>query len=125
MQSLNRMDYLIGHLENLNSLNDRSAHISADISPEEGDAKEEEPPGRAARSKGKSEKTDTSGVSDMFTSAARDVFRRARNLYAGVLGIINPSDGHPQQEHTPDWAWFRPISFNRQSWIDIWPELHI
>jgi len=121
MQAASRMEQLTGRLDHLNSLLD-----PAGLAGEEGDPKEEEPPGRRARSKGgKSGKTGQSGIADMFTRAARDVFRRIHNAYAGVLGIINPSDGHPQQEMVPDFGWFRPLSHNNATWVLYWPELEI
>jgi hypothetical protein len=122
MQAANRSDELVAGLEYLNSLLDPNT----DIGPDEGDAQEEEPPGQSGRSKGgKSGKTDQSGVADMFTRAARSVFRRIHKAYAGVLGLINPSDGHPQQELVPDFGWFRPLSYNNATWVLYWPELEI
>jgi hypothetical protein len=125
MEYANGRDALVGRLERLNSI------IKSPTAPtilDDVEAVEEEPPGRSARSKGKSGKSgtgDQSGVVDMFSRAAQKVFRRIHNAYAAILGKADPSDGHPQQEHCPDWAWFRPISHNRQAWIDTWPELQV
>lgn len=45
--------------------------------------------------------------------------------YASVIGVIDPSDGHPQEEHTPDFGWFRPLAHNNQTWVLYWPELEV
>lgn len=39
--------------------------------------------------------------------------------------VIEPSDGHPQEEMTPDFCWFRPLSYNVNSWVLYWPELEV
>ena len=36
-----------------------------------------------------------------------------------------PSDSHPQQEHCPDYFWFRRPDHNIQMWVDAWPEIAI
>ena len=50
-------------------------------------------------------------------------------IYEGILssirGVIEPSDGHPQEELTPDFGWFRPLSFNNSTWVLYWPELEV
>jgi hypothetical protein len=45
--------------------------------------------------------------------------------FASVVGIINPSDGHPQEEHTPDFGWFRPLAHNNPTWVLYWPDLEV
>jgi hypothetical protein len=47
------------------------------------------------------------------------------DLFAAVQGIIHPSDGHPQEEHTPDFGWFRPLAHNNATWVLYWPELEV
>ncbi|HUY68125.1 MAG TPA: hypothetical protein VMV79_02355 [Alphaproteobacteria bacterium] len=42
-----------------------------------------------------------------------------------VLGLTQPSDGHPQEEMVPDFAWFRPLAHNNQTWVLYWPELTV
>lgn len=46
-------------------------------------------------------------------------------FFASILGIINPSDGHPQEEHAPDFGWFRPLAHNNPTWVLYWPELEV
>ncbi|MBV8060324.1 MAG: hypothetical protein JO126_04370 [Alphaproteobacteria bacterium] len=41
------------------------------------------------------------------------------------FGVIEPSDGHPQEEMTPDFGWFRPLSYNVPTWVLYWPELEV
>jgi hypothetical protein len=43
----------------------------------------------------------------------------------GVLGVCQPSDGHPMQELVPDFGWFRPLAHNNQTWIMYWPDLTV
>lgn len=46
-------------------------------------------------------------------------------LRSSVLHGGDPSDGHPQEELTPDFAHFRPLSHNNQTWLNYWPELEV
>jgi hypothetical protein len=73
-------------------------------------------------------------VASLFCKAAKEVsmwpeeFRKtgeADELFASVIGIIHPNDGHPQEEMTPDFAWFRPLSANNPTWVLYWPELEV
>lgn len=54
---------------------------------------------------------------------------KGKGIYEGILssirGVIEPSDGHPQEELTPDFGWFRPLSFNNTTWVLYWPDLEI
>ncbi|MDP9127318.1 MAG: hypothetical protein M3N08_03515 [Pseudomonadota bacterium] len=73
-------------------------------------------------------------VKSLFVRAAKELtmwpaqLRKAGevdDLFASVIGIINPSDGHPQEEHTPDFGWFRPLAHNNPTWVLYWPELEV
>ncbi len=73
-------------------------------------------------------------IRPLYMLAAMEVCLHAEQLkkkgiYEGVLssirGIIEPSDGHPQEEHTPDFGWFRPLSHNNTTWVLYWPDLEI
>ncbi len=52
-------------------------------------------------------------------------FRRNKTQSPQSLTLIEPSDGHPQEEQTPDFAWFRPLSHNVPTWVLYWPELMV
>ena len=73
-------------------------------------------------------------IVSMFRRAAKEVciwpqqLRESGELdgmFASVIGIIDPSDGHPQEEHTPDFGWFRPLAHNNPTWVLYWPELEV
>ncbi|MDE1900457.1 MAG: hypothetical protein KGI37_02290 [Alphaproteobacteria bacterium] len=66
------------------------------------------------------------GLAGLFGAAGRLMFfRRRADGRSGILGIIHPSDGHPQEELTPDFNWFRPLSYNNPTWTLYWPELTV
>lgn len=44
---------------------------------------------------------------------------------AAIMGISEPSDGHPNEELTPDFSLFRPLSHNVATWVLYWPELTV
>jgi len=52
-------------------------------------------------------------------------FRRSGAERPRIVGITHPSDGHPQEELTPDFGWFRALSYNNPTWTLYWPELII
>jgi hypothetical protein len=53
------------------------------------------------------------------------ILRALRRLMPTLLSGGAPSDGHPQQEQTPDFCWFRPLAHNNPTWILYWPDLAI
>ena len=61
---------------------------------------------------------------ELFGAAAAGLtFRGTEGRRPSNLGIIHPSDGHPMQELSPDFNWFRPLSWNNPTWTLYWPEL--
>lgn len=75
-------------------------------------------------------------ITSLFARAAQEICmspeqrRKAGNsevdgMFASIIGIIDPSDGHPQEEHTPDFGWFRPLAHNNTTWVLYWPELEV
>ena len=114
-----RIDYLLQRLANMNSLLDM-------IGP---DNEDEQTEGRSRRSggEGKGKKSGggkKGGNGGLFGAVMGEMFfRRNGEQKARILGIIHPSDGHPQEELTPDFNWFRPLSYNNPTWTLYWPEL--
>ena len=49
----------------------------------------------------------------------------AYDQVTGNLVVGEPSDGHPQEELTPDFQLYRPLSFNNPTWTLYWPDLII
>ena len=101
----NHMDYLMYRVHTMNDL--------GDLRPEE---REEE--AGAAQKKKKTDGFFGSAMSEMF-------FRREGATRPRIVGITHPSDGHPQEELTPDFGWFRALSYNNPTWTLFWPELII
>jgi hypothetical protein len=73
-------------------------------------------------------------IQPLFRLAAMEVCMwpdqlKRSGIYEGILssirGVIEPSDGHPQEELTPDFGWFRPLSFNNSTWVLYWPDLEV
>jgi hypothetical protein len=60
---------------------------------------------------------------EICNTPAQLMGRTYSSYFASILGITNPSDGHPQEEMTPDFGWFRQLAHNNQTWINYWPEL--
>ncbi len=115
MKTETRMDCLMQRLYDFNDLTDMRQDPIVDEAADT-DAKEKKKRG------GKS-----GGGQDGFFSAAvgEILFRRNSTKRPGILGIIHPSDGHPQEELSPDFGWFRPLSFNNATWTLYWPDLII
>ncbi len=76
---------------------------------------------------GKGDKSGSGSGGGLFGLASTAITFRADGgpRQPSVLGIIHPSDGHPMQEHCPDFNWFRPLTFNNNTWTLYWPELII
>jgi len=71
-------------------------------------------------------RTGKGGKDGIFGAVTNELFFRAdRSRRPQVVGVIHPSDGHPQQEHCPDFNWFRPLTWNNPTWTLYWPELII
>jgi len=110
-----RIDYLLQRLANMNSLLDL-------IGP--GD--EEQTEDRVSESGGKGRGGKKGGDGGLFGAAKGEMFfRRNGEGRPGILSITHPSDGHPQEELTPDFNWFRPLTWNNPTWTLYWPELSI
>ncbi len=112
MNTETRKDQLLQRLNNLNELLDLRGS----------DEQEGESTDSNKKSGGKK-----GGKSGGFfgTAVGEVVFRRNSEKRPGILGITHPSDGHPQEELTPDFGWFRPLAFNNPTWTLFWPELII
>jgi hypothetical protein len=63
--------------------------------------------------------------SGFFGSAQREMLFRSGEKRCRHVQIIHPSDGHPQEELSPDFNWFRPLSWNNPTWTLYWPELTV
>jgi len=74
--------------------------------------------------KGETDKGGATGIASMFRFFSTDG-TCSRKGFTGIPkdGIIHPSDGHPQEELVPDFALFRPLSFNNATWTLYWPDL--
>jgi hypothetical protein len=118
MMAETRMDQLMMRLSDMNRLLDlRPSHED-----EEGDESQE-----STKSGGKKggKKGGKQGGGFFGTAVGEIFFRRNSEKRPGILGITHPSDGHPQEELTPDFGWFRPLSYNNMTWTLYWPELII
>jgi len=75
----------------------------------------------------KKKKTKGDGKKGGFFGAAgaEMFFRRDGHQRPRIVGITHPSDGHPQEELTPDFGWFRALAHNNATWTLYWPELII
>jgi hypothetical protein len=113
-----RIDTLLQRLANMNRLVDL-------VNPGEDDEEQRENGQRRSGSKGKSGKGQQGGNGGLFGAAKGEMlFRRgARN--PSILSITDPSDGHPQEELTPDFNWFRSLTYNNPTWTLYWPDLII
>ena len=84
-------------------------------------------PGNASREG----KTCASCPMRLFSLARQTANRIAQMggyVYDRVTGHLvtgEPSDGHPQEELTPDFQLFRPFNANNPTWTLFWPELLI
>ena len=66
------------------------------------------------------------GTGGFFGAAVGEMFfRHPDGRRPRIVGITHPSDGHPQEELTPDFGWFRALSYNNPTWTLYWPELII
>jgi hypothetical protein len=79
--------------------------------------------GKKKKKGGKSE--GQGGFAGFFGSAQREMLFRSAETRARHVQIIHPSDGHPQEELSPDFNWFRPLSWNNPTWTLYWPELTV
>jgi hypothetical protein len=112
MKPETRMDYLLQRLTNMNDL------IHSGQAVQENDEE-------AAENKAKGKKDGKQGEG-FFGGVMGEIFvRRSGERRPGVLGIMHPSDGHPQEELTPDFGWFRALAHNNNTWTLYWPELII
>ena len=113
MKTETRMDVLLQRLADMNGLVDLTS------TSEEVEALE-------AAEQAKKKKKGSGERDGFFSTAIREVFFRGdRDKRPGILGITHPSDGHPQEELTPDFGWFRALSHNNATWTLYWPELII
>ena len=107
MKTDSRLDYLLQRLASMNRLIDT---IHAD-----------DEDGQDSGKKKKSDRND-----GLFGAVTSEMFFRAEGKRRpSILGITHPSDGHPQEEMVPDFGWFRPLTYNNQTWILYWPELTV
>jgi len=71
----------------------------------------------------KKKKTGKSGDGFLGTVVNEILFRRGgKDSY---VSCGEPSDGHPQEELTPDFQLFRGFQHNNATWTLYWPELII
>jgi len=110
MKTETHMDCLLQRLYDMNSL--------ADLNQEEHDQDTIETSKKKKKGGKKSGGFFSTVVGEIF-------FRRNSESRAGIIGIIHPSDGHPQEEMAPDFGWFRPLAHNNATWTLYWPELII
>jgi hypothetical protein len=68
----------------------------------------------------------------LFAHSRREVERARGGILATLRRALpvllaggEPSDGHPQEELTPDFCWFRPLAHNNQTWVLYWPDLAV
>jgi hypothetical protein len=94
------------------------------IEPEADEASEAASSEKKKGGKGRFGSGGTSSVS--LGSLISDILTRRRGPQSpSILGLSEPSDGHPQEELTPDFCWFRPLAQNNQTWVLYWPELTV
>jgi hypothetical protein len=111
-----RMDELIHRLDHFNRLLDLRGPTM------EAGSEEDEEKGEGKKSGKKGGKK---GGGFFGTVVGEILFRVNRDARPGIVGITHPSDGHPQEELTPDFGWFRPLAHNNATWTLYWPELII
>ena len=114
MKPETRMDCLMQRITDFNELVDlREVEPDTDT---KGD--DEKSKGKGGKAGGRS------SWGGFFAAVMGEIFfRRNRTGNPSILSITHPSDGQPQEELTPDFNWFRPLSWNNPTWTLYWPEL--
>jgi hypothetical protein len=112
MKTETRMDYLMHRLEAMNEL----LNVRQEGDPEFASATDKK--GKSGKGEGKAGGFFGAVTTEMFFRG--DGAKRPR-----IIGITHPSDGHPQEELTPDFGWFRALAHNNPTWTLYWPELII
>jgi hypothetical protein len=116
MKAETRMDLLLQRLVNMDAL------VDLRPSPED----EDEAEGVEKRRKSSGKKSGGKQGGGFFGGVTGEIFfRRSSEKSPSIHGITHPSDGHPQEELTPDFGWFRSLSYNNPTWTLFWPELII
>jgi hypothetical protein len=118
MKTETRMDLLLQRLSAMNALLDLRAtdEIIDEIDATDATETKKKSGGKKGGKQG----------GGFFGTAVREIlFRQSGEKRVGILSITHPSDGHPQEELTPDFGWFRPLAHNNATWTLYWPELII
>lgn len=126
----NRVGQMMRHHTRMNRLLDLNLAPGEEVSyPQE---EEDLPPKEKETDegeKGSGGRRSSGGSGSLYLrSLIRDILvrhQRDRDDKASVIGLIQPSDGHPQEELTPDFGWFRPLAHNNTTWVLYWPELTV
>jgi hypothetical protein len=114
MKTETRIDGMLQRLYDMNNL--------ADLRQAEHDSDSSEP---AENKKKKGGKGGKGGKSGGFLSTVVNEILFRRSGENRFVSPGEPSDGHPQEELTPDFQLFRGLNHNNATWTLYWPDLII